>query len=345
MAKRIVAFNHKGGVSKTTSIYNIGWMLSKGHNVLLVDGDPQCNLSSLILGDDFEKYYLDDATKHQNIKDGVQFAFSGKTYPIQAVTCFSPPRSPSLYLLAGHANLLEYEAALTFAQISNTSTAILKNLPGAFSELIRLTEEKYNIDYTLIDVSPALGSINQNLFLSSHAFIVPTNPDPFSIMAIDTLSKVLSKWFFWKKNNISIFADSAYPMLEGEPKFLGSLIHDFNVRYGRVERTYHNNIDEIKAKISGDFFDTITQAGMTLTAEQYTLDLIDKHYCLAKIPNFGSFLQLSYQAGIPIFELSDEDIAKTEIVIPKAIFEDKKEEFTKLFQSLTQEILGLLQYV
>ncbi|MGK7945623.1 MAG: ParA family protein [Microcystaceae cyanobacterium] len=105
MAKRIVAFNHKGGVSKTTSIYNIGWMLSKKHNVLLVDGDPQCNLTSLILGDDFEKYYLDEETKHQNIKDGVQVAFSGKTYPIQAINCFSNPRSPSLYLLAGHANL------------------------------------------------------------------------------------------------------------------------------------------------------------------------------------------------------------------------------------------------
>ncbi|MDE2264890.1 MAG: ParA family protein, partial [Alphaproteobacteria bacterium] len=54
MAKRIVIFNHKGGVSKTTSAYNIGWMISKKHNVLLVDADPQCNLTSLILGDDFE---------------------------------------------------------------------------------------------------------------------------------------------------------------------------------------------------------------------------------------------------------------------------------------------------
>jgi len=88
MSKRIVIFNHKGGVSKTTAIYNIGWMLSKNNNVLVVDADPQCNLSSLILGDDFEKYYLEDATKEQNIKDGVQVAFSGKPFPIKAVNCF-----------------------------------------------------------------------------------------------------------------------------------------------------------------------------------------------------------------------------------------------------------------
>ena len=59
MSKRIVLFNHKGGVSKTTSVYNIGWMLSKNYRVLVVDADPQCNLSNLILGDDFEKYYID----------------------------------------------------------------------------------------------------------------------------------------------------------------------------------------------------------------------------------------------------------------------------------------------
>lgn len=58
MAKRIVFFNHKGGVSKTTTAYNLGWMLSLNSRVLLVDADPQCNLTSLILRDDFERYYI-----------------------------------------------------------------------------------------------------------------------------------------------------------------------------------------------------------------------------------------------------------------------------------------------
>jgi chromosome partitioning protein len=53
MSKRIAMFKHKGGVSKTTSVYNIGWMLSKKAKVLIVDSDPQCNLSSLVLGDGF----------------------------------------------------------------------------------------------------------------------------------------------------------------------------------------------------------------------------------------------------------------------------------------------------
>ena len=46
--KRIALFNHKGGVSKTTSAYHLAWMLTKlGKRVLLVDGDSQCNLSTV----------------------------------------------------------------------------------------------------------------------------------------------------------------------------------------------------------------------------------------------------------------------------------------------------------
>jgi cellulose biosynthesis protein BcsQ len=49
MNKKIVFFNHKGGVSKTTTAFNLGWKIAeKGYKVLLVDADPQCNLTSLV---------------------------------------------------------------------------------------------------------------------------------------------------------------------------------------------------------------------------------------------------------------------------------------------------------
>ena len=51
MTIKIVLFNHKGGVSKTTTTFNLGWMLaSKGKKVILVDTDPQCNLTGMVLG-------------------------------------------------------------------------------------------------------------------------------------------------------------------------------------------------------------------------------------------------------------------------------------------------------
>jgi chromosome partitioning protein len=46
MTKIIAVSNHKGGVGKTTSTVNIGAGLSRaGKRVLLIDLDPQANLS------------------------------------------------------------------------------------------------------------------------------------------------------------------------------------------------------------------------------------------------------------------------------------------------------------
>ncbi len=343
MAKRIVVFNHKGGVSKTTSVYNIGWMLSKNYKVLIVDADPQCNLTNLILGDDFEKYYLDDATRLQNIKDGVQVAFSGKPFPINPVDCLSLSRAPSLFLLAGHANLSEYDAALTFAQISNNAITTLQNLPGAFSELIKLTENKYSIDYTLIDLNPGLSAINQNLFLSSHAFVLPANPDPFSVMAIDTLKNVLPRWVEWKKNAVTLFSDAAYPLMEGKPKFIGSLIQRFNVRKGRAAKPYRDNIAEIKRRISSEFFASISKSGMTLEPSQYPNEFVENSYCLDEIPDFQGLLPKAYQAGVPVFELTRAEIGETGPVL--AQMESNREGFAKKFEALINKLIGLVQHV
>lgn len=343
MSKRIVFFNHKGGVSKTTSVYNLGWALAKEHKVLLVDADSQCNLSNLILGDNFEKYYLDESTMKNNIKDGVSPAFTGKPIPIQAVNCYSPVRAPSLFLLAGHADLSEYEASLSFAQTASNAIETLQNLPGAFSELIRLTEKKYSIDFTIIDLNPSLSSINQNLFLLSNGFIVPTNPDPFSIMAIKTLNKILPKWVEWKKSNMELFSESAYPLTPNIPKFLGTLIQRFNIRKGRAAKPYRDNIDEIKERIKNDFFNSLTKHNMTLNSENYPDKLIENSYCLSEIPDFQGLLPKSYDAGVPIFELTDSEISEVGEVLEQ--LKIKRDYFFNYFNDLKNEVVELMKYV
>ena len=340
MAKRLVVFNHKGGVSKTTSIYNFGWMLSKQSRVLLVDGDPQCNLSGLILGDQFEPYYLDAVTREQNIRDGVSPAFTGKPIPIAAVDCFRPQRAPNLHLLAGHANLSEYDAALTFAQASSSALTTLQNLPGAFSELLSLTEKKYAIDYTLIDLNPGLSAINQNLFLVSNAFVIPTNPDPFSLMALETLNTILPRWANWKKTSIGLFSGAAYPLPAGIPKFLGSVIQRFNVRKGRAAVPYRDNIGELKVQTRKTFYSAIERAGMTLKPDVYGQKLIDNGYCLAEIPDFHGLLPKSHNAGVPVFELTEAEIGETGVVLDG--MKEKRDSFHELFSQTCTNIAALI---
>jgi cellulose biosynthesis protein BcsQ len=48
--KKIALFNHKGGVGKTTLTINIADALADaGKTVLIVDADPQCNITSFYI--------------------------------------------------------------------------------------------------------------------------------------------------------------------------------------------------------------------------------------------------------------------------------------------------------
>jgi chromosome partitioning protein len=313
VATKIVLFNHKGGVSKTTTSYNLGWMLaSLDKKVLLVDADPQCNLSNLILGDDFEKYYLDDATKFQNIKDGVKVAFQGKPKPIEAVFCPSPPSNENLFLLAGHADLSEYDASLSLAQNSNNALIALQNLPGAFNELITKTVEKYNIDIVLIDLNPGLSAINQNLFISSDAFIVPTNPDPFSIMALNTLSTVLPRWVDWADRMRPLFKEATYPLSNSRPKFMGEIIQRFNIRKGKAANPYRDNMDEIKNIVCNKFVPAISKHQMLFSSDAYVEAEISNDYCLLELRDFQSLINSAYRAEVPVFALTSEQIKNSD---------------------------------
>ena len=64
---RITIFNHKGGVGKTTLTANIAFALSSiGKSILLIDSDPQCNLTSYLLSDDV----VDELLNHSDDTDG-----------------------------------------------------------------------------------------------------------------------------------------------------------------------------------------------------------------------------------------------------------------------------------
>src|ERR1017187_1276289 len=142
MAKIICLFNHKGGVSKTTTAFNLGWMLArKGKRVLLADFDPQCNLTGMVLGfkgiEELNSLY--SLEKPRNVKDGLAPAFESRPSPIEAVKCEQVKDQENLYLLPGHIGLAEYEVTLGIAQELSGSLPTLRNLPGALRHLLDIT--------------------------------------------------------------------------------------------------------------------------------------------------------------------------------------------------------------
>ena len=70
--------------------------------------------------------------------------------------------------------------------------------------------DRIGADYVLIDTSPNLGSINRNLLMICDYFLVPATPDFYSMMAIDSLSKILPKWYDWAKktSELNVFKNS-----------------------------------------------------------------------------------------------------------------------------------------
>lgn len=338
-AKIVTFFNHKGGVSKTTTTYNLAWKLGlNGKKVLCVDGDPQCNLTGLFLGDNFYTYYENDETKYQNIKDAVKVAFEGKPEPIKPIECYSPANNSNIYLIPGHMDLSAYDSNLSLALNSGSALFTLQNLPGAFYHLIKLCAEKYDIDYVLIDMNPGLSSINQVFFMITDGFVVPTNPDPFSVMAIKTLKTVLPRWKQCASTLRDTFADSAYPLPISEMKFLGMIIQRFNLRKGIAAKPYQNIISDIKTTVKDEFVPCLTNHNMVAD-----FDLLEgiNDFCLAEISDFGSLLQKANEANKPIFYLSDAEMSASGVVLGQ--MKSNKTRFDEIFTSIAKNLEILIR--
>ncbi len=335
MAYKITIFNHKGGVSKTTTAFHLACILTeKGKRVLLVDADSQCNLTLTSVGyDQYAEY--DEKNPKNNIKDGLSPAFDSKPELIKPIECIKVGDNDKLFLLPGNFDITEYEVQLGVSFQFSQSFSTMKNLPGSFNYLIEITAEKYNVDYVIIDVNPSLSAINQVLFISSDYFIVPASPDYFSKMAIKSLSRVLPIWEKWAKKARDIFSSATYPLPQKSPKFLGFTINDFTLKSGQPASSFKNVIDGIEKLVQDELIPSFETAGLLLDKNIYS-----DEYCIAKIPNFHTLVTRYQEFSTPVFLLTDEQIGSTGPVLDQ----QKKavERFYSLFSDFATKLIKMI---
>lgn len=334
MATVIGMFNHKGGVSKTTTSYNLGWMLTElGKTVLLIDTDSQCNLSSIVIGENnLEQFYKDNP--EQNIKYCLSPAFDAKPSLIQPAECVKVKTNDKLFLLPGSFDLSEYEVSLGISFTVSAALGTLKNLPGSFNYLIQKTAEKYNADYVIIDMNPSLSAINQVLLESSNYFIVPAMPDYFSNMAINSLAKTIPRWERWAVTAREAFKDATYPFPETTPKFLGTIIQRFNIRNGKATAANRDLIDAINNTVTNQFLPALKSQNMVINS-QYP-----DNYCLGLVPDFNTLNALYQKNGIPVFALSNAQLEHTGRVLTQ--YQGTRKEFKLLFENIAKSIIKLI---
>jgi cellulose biosynthesis protein BcsQ len=351
--KIISMFNHKGGVSKTTTTFNIAWMLaSKGNRVLMVDADPQCNLTGVVLGlnpqwpeadteplefpdDDLDSEEYSDTQDaaldfwttnfERTLFGALKPAFDSEPRALEAVDCIAVDGRPGLFLLPGHLRLGEYEVSLGIAQELAGSMSALRNLPGAIYYLLEQTAGQLDIDYVLLDMSPSLGALNQNLVSISDLLIVPTSPDFFSIMALQSLARVLPRWARWAQSASAneVLREASYPFPAPRLRLAGIVIQRYRLYrsptpsepYGTPTGPFRAWIRKVTEAAEDVFVPALEAAGLTYASEVYDDAGIPSSRVIAQIQEFNSLLPKSQDAHVPVFALTDEQLGQVGVVL------------------------------
>lgn len=162
MSKIISISNHKGGVGKTTSTVNIGAGLSNmGYKVLLIDLDPQANLSQSL-------------NVHNNDENIYGTLRGDYALPINEVTenLFVTPSS------------LDLSAAEVEFASETGREYLLKEI---------LDKIKSNYDYIFIDTPPTLGLLTINAFTACDKIFIPLQSQYLALQGLAKMREVVEK--------------------------------------------------------------------------------------------------------------------------------------------------------
>jgi cellulose biosynthesis protein BcsQ len=346
MAKIICLFNHKGGVSKTTTTFNLGWMMALlGKRVLLADFDPQCNLTGMVMGykgvDDLAAFY--NETPANNVKDGLAPAFESQPRQISAAKCVAVVGNNNLLLLPGHIGIAEYETTLGIAQELSGSLLALRNLPGSIRFLLDITAASVNADYVLVDMSPSLGPLNQNIFSTSDFFLVPLHPDYFSAMALSSLAKALPRWRGWAETAYTVDAltKADYPFPQPVVQFIGAIIQKYRPRNGRASSAFQRWIDQLISGLREALVPALVKANM-LNIENYKRRSKSEPWePVLEMADFNGLIAHSQEHQVPVYGLTPALVKQR-----GAIWRQTKtdmDRFEALFKSCAEKVFALTE--
>ncbi len=223
--KIVTVFNNKGGVGKTTLSFHLAHALGElGKRVLLIDLDPQCNLTIFALSMETihdiwiaEDPFIEDfaaARSHCNARDfskllagirSIHFTLKPSEDGTAELDSLPVPAKigVNVDLLPGRLTLHLFEA-----KVAERWSGIYQGDPLAIRTGTRVRAlaheyaQRYGYEIVILDTSPSLGALNRNLLSLADGFIIPCSPDLFSVYGIRNIGSALKTW---RKQFESIF--------------------------------------------------------------------------------------------------------------------------------------------
>jgi len=165
MGKTVVFANQKGGVGKTTTASNLGaYIAEAGKKVLLIDFDPQGNLSSSVGA--------------KSSQAGIYEAISGKVL-VKDVIQKTPVTN--LFIASSSINLTGANVELVD---KDDRAYYLRNV---------LAPVKDDFDFIFIDCPPSLGILTLNGLAAADAVIIPLQCEYFALEGLSLLLETVKR--------------------------------------------------------------------------------------------------------------------------------------------------------
>lgn len=165
MADTISIYNFKGGVGKTTTALNLGISWSKSFKVLLIDFDPQCNLTNALVKN----------VSTPSIYDYLKKIMHG--HPIEAE---AEHITPYLHIIPGDLQMTQTESNSQFISFG-------REMVNKF-----LMYYRNNYDFIIMDCPTNFGVLVKSIIGASKNILIPAIADGFSMSGVKTLMTYLA---------------------------------------------------------------------------------------------------------------------------------------------------------
>ena len=160
--RKICIINQKGGVAKTTTTINLATCLAqKGKRVLVLDLDPQGNISTCLC------------------VNGEKTMYNLLTEDIEPFDC--------IVNIAENLDVITSDASLAKAEL------VLAGETSRETFLKRKMESVFNYDYIIIDCPPSLSLLNINALLYAQEAFIPVATDFLALEALKKMTQTIDE--------------------------------------------------------------------------------------------------------------------------------------------------------